>query len=231
MSVSLPKAVFFDWDGTLVDSFAFLHKTHNHVRGILGKPVFSIEEFGTYFGQPREKLYKELYGEENIEIAKGHFESYVIANHHEIQAIEGAEEVLQELSRLGVPMGVVTNKKGDLVRKEIINHGWQDYFISVVGAGEAEHDKPSSAPLFLALEQSGLGVAPEDIWFVGDTESDLACAFGAGAPCVYIECPIKNEALIEKYKPLLIFNDCKGFGDFLLQSNLNPLQKVTGTNL
>lgn len=225
MSISVPKAVFFDWDGTLVDSFAFLHKAHNHVREIFGMGAFTLEVFEEYFGMPREKLYADIYGPERIEEAKGHFEAFVIANQHEIKVIDGAADVLAYFAEAGVPMGIVTNKKGALVRQEIENHGWKEYFVSVVGAGEAAEDKPSSAPLILALEKSGLGVAAEDIWFVGDTVSDLACAKGVGAPCVLIEENGEDSEMAAEYSPFLIFKDCRGFSDFLLQSDLKSLQK------
>ncbi len=226
MSVAMPKAMFFDWDGTLVDSFSFLHKTHNHVRGIFGMGGFTLDEFRGYFGQPREKLYAEIYGAERIEEAKGHFEAFVVANHHEIQPIKGARDVLETLAALGVPMGIVTNKKGTLVRKEIENHRWSDFFVSVVGAGEASADKPSAAPLFLAIEKSGLDIAPKDIWYVGDTQTDLACAKEAGAPCVFIEDLKAHQGLIEEYKPALIFDNCENFAAFLLQTNPKSLQQA-----
>ncbi len=226
MSVQLPKAVFWDWDGTLVDSFAFLHGAHNHVRGKFGMEAFTLQVFSNYFGQPREKLYTEIYGAERIEEAKGHFEAYVLANHHKIQPIDGAREALEALKERGVPMGVVTNKKGSLVRKEIDNHGFGDYFISVVGAGEAPADKPSAAPLLMALEQSGLEIEPKDIWYVGDTESDLACAHAAGVPCVFIEDPDIHHGLIAEYQPFMMFNNCRCFADFLLQSDLKSLQQA-----
>lgn len=141
-----PEAVFFDWDGTLVDSFAFLHAAHNHTRGQLGIAPFTLEDFRGYFGQPREQLYAELYGSENVDAAKGHFESYVMAHHKEgLKPVKGAQALLKTLYDMGVPCGVVTNKKKDLVEQEIINYDWGDFFISVVGAGEAEADKPSPA--------------------------------------------------------------------------------------
>ena len=122
-SYSLPKAVFFDWDGTLVDSFAFLHAAHNYTRAQFGMDSFSLDVFAMYFGQPREKLYAEIYGADNIEAAKGHFEHYVYSNHaKDLKPLPGAKELLETLEGLGIPCGVVTNKKGDLVRKEIENY-------------------------------------------------------------------------------------------------------------
>jgi len=217
------KAVFWDWDGTLVDSFAFLHKTHNHVRQKFGMPTFSVEEFGDYFGKPRELLYRDIYGAENIEEAKGHFEAFVLANHHEIQPMAGAYDLLKTFQGLGLPMAIVTNKKGPLVSKEISNHGWDDFFACTIGAGEAEEDKPSSAPLHLALEKSGLGIAAEEVLFVGDTENDVLCAHGAGAKIAFIEEDLGKHKIADEYDALLMFKNCHEFNDFLLQRSEKTL--------
>ncbi|MGB0719324.1 MAG: HAD family hydrolase [Bdellovibrionales bacterium] len=220
MKYLLPKAVFWDWDGTLVDSFSFLHETHNHVRGQFGMVPFSVDVFKSYFGKPREALYTEIYGADRLEDAKAHFEAYVTANHHKIRAVDGAAAVLQAFKALDILMGIVTNKKGAFVRQEITHQGWDDYFVTVVGAGEADADKPSPAPLLLALAQSGLGLSPEEVWFVGDTDNDLACARDAGAPSVFIASPEPQHDIADLYNPILTFQSCRQFADFLLQQFL-----------
>lgn len=211
------KAVFWDWDGTLVDSFSFLHKAHNHVRNIFGMPEFSVEEFGNYFGKPRELLYRDIYGANNVEEAKEHFEKFVFAHHHEIQPMEGAQRLLEVFEGLGLPMGVVTNKKGVLVQKEIANHGWEHHFICTVGAGEADEDKPSHLPLLLALERSGLDIKPSEVLFVGDTDNDVLCAYGAGAQIAFIEEDTEKHVIARQHEALLMFRNCDEFTDFLLQ--------------
>ena len=212
------KAVFWDWDGTLVDSFSFLHKTHNHVRGQFGMPTFTTEEFENYFGKPREKLYRDIYGVDNIEQAKEHFEAFVLAHHHEIQPMNGAQKLLQTFYDIKLPMAVVTNKKGPLVEKEIKNHGWGHYFVTTVGAGEAEEDKPSPAPLLLAIEKSGLDIGSHEVLFVGDTENDVLCAHEAGSKIAFIEEDLEKHAIAKEYDALLMFRNCDEFTDFLLQS-------------
>jgi len=211
------KAIFWDWDGTLVDSFAFLHKTHNHVRAQFDMSQFSVEAFGQYFGKPREQLYKEIYGAENVEVAKGHFEAFVLANHHEIQPMDGGERLLNALSEQGFDMAVVTNKKGPLVAREIDNHGWGHHFVCTVGAGEAEDDKPSPAPLFLAIEKSELDIKPHEILFVGDTDNDVLCAHAAGAKIGFIEEDLSKHAVAKEHNALLMFRNCHEFADFVLQ--------------
>jgi phosphoglycolate phosphatase len=222
-----PRAVFFDWDGTLVDSFEFLYRAHNHVRGVLRFDSFSIETFGGYFGQPREKLYTEIYGEHREE-AKTHFEAFVLANHvNDLKPLDGAAQVLEWYARAGIPMGVVTNKKGDLVRTEIANFGWSDYFVTVVGAAEAEADKPSPAPLLLALEQAGIDAPHDRIVYVGDTDNDLLCAQAAGCGSILIAEHDEHAKLAEGHKIDVHFESCRGFYDFLLQFSINSLNTKT----
>ena len=221
MSLKYPKAVFFDWDGTLVDSYKFLHNAHNYAQRALGIRECSIEEFGVYFGRPREILYKDMYGEQGEE-AKGHFETYVRQNHlKDIIALPGAIDVLQTLKKLGIPTGVVSNKKGAFIRAEITNFGWDHFFVSIVGAAEAAHDKPSGAPLLLAIEKANIPHPPSDIWFVGDTETDLACAKEAGSPCIFVTTPHSEQPYSEKYSPALVVANCHALNDFLLQYSQN----------
>ncbi len=222
--IDLPKAVFFDWDGTLVDSFAFLHAAHNFARMNLGMEPFTLEVFEGYFGQPREILYTKIYGEQR-DSAKAYFEEFVFNNYKEhLKPLEGAKEVLDWFKAAGIPMGVVSNKKRELIEAEIVNYGWEGYFISIVGAAEAENDKPSAAPLALAVERSGLDLSPEEVWYVGDTDNDLGCGNDFGAVCVFIESQDMYNNLSKRFKIDVHAQNCKGFHDLLLQYNQKALK-------
>src|SRR5688572_23960171 len=150
MKLKRPSAIFLDWDGTLVDSFNFLMEAHNHVRRLLGLETFSPERFSEYFGQPREILYKALYGK-HAQDAKGHFETFVQKHHLKfLKPLPGAETLVNTIHNMKFPCGVVSNKKGDFIRAEIENFGWTPLFSAIVGAGEAPQDKPAADPLLLA---------------------------------------------------------------------------------
>lgn len=227
--IKKPGAVFFDWDGTLADSFAFLHAAHNHVCKTLGRPSFSLKEFEGYFGQPREKLYRELYAE-HMEEARGHFERYVLDNHLSgLKPAEGAGVLLGTLRDMGIPCGVVSNKKRNLIEAEIENFGWGGFFISVVGAGEAEADKPSPAPLHLAVERAALALPMERVWFVGDTDNDLICAEQAGCVTVLVERQEIYEKLSVRHRVDIHRKNCEELNGFLLQCSVNDLKvRVVG---
>jgi len=217
MTITKPQAIFFDWDGTLADSYSFLDRAHSHVRQRFGFRAFEPGEYKQYFGQPREVLYPLIYGEENYEQAKIWFEDYVVENRHLLQPLEGADALMHAIADADIPMGVVSNKRGDFLRGEAAHFGWADIFVSVIGAGEALQDKPAADPLFKALNDGGLpDLHPDAVWFVGDTRYDLECARNAGAQAVLIRNGMEVEGLIKEYAPDLVAEDCRDFQEKLL---------------
>jgi phosphoglycolate phosphatase-like HAD superfamily hydrolase len=64
----------------------------------------------------------------------------------------------------------------------------------------------------------------ENVWFVGDTDNDLACAQSAGAISVLIAEKEPYIRLSKDYKIDLYCHNCKELHDFLLQYNGKPLK-------
>ncbi len=83
------------------------------------------------------------------------------------------------------PQGVVSNKAGDFLRREVAHLGWAGFFGTVIGAGDAIADKPDPAPLHLALAQIGRTADPS-VWYMGDTALDMQAARAAGLTAVLI---------------------------------------------
>jgi phosphoglycolate phosphatase len=217
MTLGFPKAVFFDWDGTLADSYSFLEQAHIRVQQEMGLKTFAPGDFRKYFGKPRDYIYADVYGDRRNE-AQALFEKYTVSNNHEIKQLPGSAELLKFLQAEGVVMGVVTNKKSMFVNQEIRNFGWEHFFATVVGAGEAGEDKPSAAPLLYAMEKAGFSGKNGQILYVGDTEMDLLCAKNAGCTCVFVDDGSVEQAKVQAYGPLRVVLDCSELHDFLLQS-------------
>jgi phosphoglycolate phosphatase len=211
---ALPKVIFFDWDGTLVDSFAFLEGAHNCVLQSLGLKPLPPGGFSQYFGAEREMIYKSLYGNLS-EDAKKSFETYVGAQHHLVRLMPGAQDLMHVLRRLGIRAGVVSNKKSSFIHQEIRNLGWESYFSAVVGAGEATRDKPFADPLLYALEQGGVLESLSDTWYAGDTIMDLECARNARVRGVFIGSEEKAAQAMQGHEMALKFKDCQDFSAFL----------------
>ena len=201
-NITLPDAVFWDWDGTLADSYGFLNESHNYTLKALGFPEFEEGEYGKYFGKPRDILYPLIYKEKSEE-AKEIFGKYVIENSHKIKTIDGGDMILDFFHSHQVPMGIVSNKKADLIALEVKHLGWGHYFNIIIGAGDTPVGKPSPEPLLLALDKTGFDAKAQDIWYIGDTENDLACANATGCRAVFLSGHADSSALIAQYSPFI----------------------------
>ena len=82
------------------------------------------------------------------------------------------------MNQLKIFLAVVSNKRGDLLRKEAQHLIWNNYFTNIVGANDAQTDKPSVAPVDMVL-RGHIDPAQEPVWFVGDTDIDMECAWNA----------------------------------------------------
>lgn len=172
-----PEAILFDWDNTLVDGWAAVQSGLNAAFRAFALPEWDRE---TVLARTRKSLrdsFPEIFGA-GWERARDIFYAEVRAMHLQVLApMPGVPAMLAGLPRL--PMGVVSNKQGPLLRAEAAELGWGGHFPVLVGAGDAAADKPDAAPLLLALE--GLGHAPgERVWYVGDTMLDMQAARAAG---------------------------------------------------
>ena len=212
------KGIFFDWDGTLVDSLPLLYGAHNHVRGHLGVPLWTREEYFAAVVYSTRELYPRIYGDRAAE-AQDILYSYIKENHLEgLSLLDGSEDLVRTLHDLGIPMGVVSNKRNDVLRREVEHLGWGQYFGVYNGAGVAALDKPSGVPLVHALAQHPEKLAIKDILYVGDTESDLSCAREAGCKVAYIQHPPGRPDLIEKYKPDIVVAKLDELKKILIES-------------
>ena len=59
-----PDAIFFDWDGTLVDSLPALNGYYNHVLAVYSKPAISIEEAKRNIRRSAREVFPEVFGDQ-----------------------------------------------------------------------------------------------------------------------------------------------------------------------
>ena len=183
-----PRAVLYDWDNTLVNTLPLIHAAHNHVRQAYGLEVFDTAQAKANLRHSTRTLYPEIYGSKWRE-AEELLYSYVASHHLEkLEVCAPAAEILGHLHQKQIPQGVVSNKKGTYLRAEIAHLNWQHCFgESVVGAGDAEYDKPHHAPVRKAM-QSLIGTpAAAEIWMVGDRDVDMIMARNAGLCGIFIK--------------------------------------------
>lgn len=204
-----PDAIFFDWDGTLVDTLPGLLIAHNHVRTHFGLEHWTNDQFHQEMKFSSRELYPKIYGDrtdEAITILRDYMDKNIIKH---LTPLKNAEVALRRIHKAGIPIGIVSNKRHEFLTREIEHLGWGRYISVEAGSGFAARDKPSGDPIRKAL--SAINIKPEEsvVWFVGDTETDMLAAADSACLSVLILHGESRDALIEKHSPAYVLQDCQ----------------------
>jgi phosphoglycolate phosphatase len=202
-----PDAVIFDWDNTLIDSWHAIQDAQNHTFAAFGLAPWTLEETKMRVRGSMRDTYPQLFGERWLEAGRIFYQRFAERHLETLLPLPGAAEMLADLTAAGVTLAVVSNKKGDYLRQEAAQLGWDRWFRRLVGAFDAARDKPAVEPVLLALD--GSGVEPgRRVWFVGDADIDLECATNAG--CIPILMREEEPATTEfsRHPPVLHVPDC-----------------------
>ena len=211
MLKKIPKAVLFDWDGTLVNSWPIIHESMNLTLQALGKATWTIEETTQRVRKSLREAFPPLFGERWQEAREIFYKSYRSVHLEKIEKISGSEELIIELKRQGCQLGVVSNKSGEHLRAESTKLGWNRFFVDhLIGATDASRDKPAIEPVYLALK--GTGISPnEDVWFVGDTWVDIACGRASGCITILLGDKYPLDEEFRDHPPHEHFFSCEDF--------------------
>ncbi len=181
------QAIFWDCDGTLVDSekqfFAACRKVFKKYNVEITDQFISEENFTkniTVF----ELLRRAGYPEETIlEAKKERNDVYAEILNESVEAIAGIDEILTLLHGK-IPMAVVSNsyhRHLDIIlKKSRLAH----YFDFVVASEDVEHVKPNPEPYIQAVTK--VGIKPENGLAIEDNIRGVIAAKGAGLTCFLV---------------------------------------------
>ncbi len=210
-----PDAILFDWDGTLIDSLPALQSYYNHVLGAFSMPLISLEEARARIRLSARDVFPKLFGDEWQKAFDLYYDCVAKTHLDHLVGIDHSHDTLARLAEMKIPMGVVSNKRHVFLLKEIAHLGWDKYLVANVGAGEAAKDKPAPDPLLMAIDQLHLSPDVHEIWYVGDTETDMIAAVAARCQPIFIEHGLgtREECLRQGLEPYVF----KGFSDLLAE--------------
>jgi phosphoglycolate phosphatase len=206
--LSRPRAIIFDWDNTLVDSWGTIHDALNYLMTAMERPLWTIEETRERVRLSLRDAFPAIFGECWEEARQIYMDRFRSIHLERLTPLPEREAMLRGLAAEGHYLAVVSNKTGAVLRSEAAHLGWSELFGAIVGAGDAHTDKPHRAPVELALQPGGIAPGP-DVWFVGDTAIDMECALGAGCvPVLLGSAEITPE--FAQFPPALAIADSAG---------------------
>jgi phosphoglycolate phosphatase len=213
-TLARPRAVLFDWDNTLVDSWPTIADALNTTLAAFGHAPWSMAEVRTRVRKSMRDSFPRLFGDRWEEAGRIFYARYGQIHMDKLTPLDGAAEMLAELAGAGIYLAVVSNKKGEFLRREAEHLGWAPRFGRLVGALDASRDKPALEPVLLALERSGVAPGPE-VWIAGDADIDLECAHNAACvPILMRETPLEAGEF-SSHPPARHFLDCRALSNAL----------------
>jgi phosphoglycolate phosphatase len=178
-----PSVLLYDWDNTLVDGWAGIAAALNVTFTAFGHPLWTVEDTRNRVRVSLRESFPVMFGNQ-WQRARDIFQQALAREHlQHIGPMPGVPDVLA--AGAPWPQGVVSNKAGEFLRREVAHLGWSGFFGTVIGAGDAAADKPDPAPLHLALARLGQAASPS-VWYMGDTALDMQAARAAGVTAVLV---------------------------------------------
>jgi AHBA synthesis associated protein len=180
MNPDQTRAVVFDLDGVLVDSFDVMREAFRIAYlEVVGEGPVPFEEYQRYLG----RYFPEIMRLMGLPLSMQEpfvRESYRLADR--VRLFDGIPELLDTLAEHGLRLAVATGKSGPRARSLLERLDVLHRFAHVIGSDQVAHAKPAPDIVRLAIEL--LDVAPEQAVMVGDAVADLESARGAAVPVV-----------------------------------------------
>ena len=189
------KALVFDLDGTLVDTKYDMLEAGNLVfesqgwatrlEGFSGLQTaiqggrailrYGLKEEGISFNDELLKDYYQLY-----------LNNYDTVLDNKSVNYDGVVATLEKLQKMGVKLGLCTNKPEKHARELLKRLGLINFFkTSFIGSDTVGVAKPNPKPLLEAIYR--LNKRPEEVFFVGDTNTDAEAAKNANVDFIFCE--------------------------------------------
>ncbi|WKC58214.1 HAD family hydrolase [Borrelia sp. P9F1] len=181
------RACIFDMDGTLINSITDIAFSMNSALKNLGYKEIKTDKFSSFVGRGFDKFVEKTLEYLSINfndksLKYNLYEEFVKEYNQNLtsqtRAYDGIPDLLSELSKLKIPIGILSNKNHDellVVAKDMFKD--IDFF-EIRGYSSRFEAKPDPAnALDMIME---LNVEPKEVAYIGDSDVDMITARNAG---------------------------------------------------
>ncbi len=211
------KAVVFDFDGTLVDSFEDIAHAANHSLAALGFPTYPVEQVKRCVGRGLENLMRALLPADSngiLEEAVRELRRYYAGHPSDYSTTyPGVLELLDWLGEQHLLRAVLSNKSDPFVQTISVNLGLSTRMEEIHGQREEFPLKPDPASLNWILSRHG--ISPEDCLMVGDHLPDLELSQSGGTQFCAVTYGILSRAEWEQTGVTWIVDSVADLQEFL----------------
>ena len=181
------QGIFFDLDGTLIDTAPDLVAATNHLLISHGRDQMPYEKLRPKPSAGARGLINASFGmtpehPDFIALRDEFFEYYENNIFVHSRLFDGIEALLNQLERSQIPWGIVTNKSERFTNPLLELMGLKNRACVVVSGDTTPHSKPHPEPLLYAARLAQIN--PNKSLYIGDDHRDIIAGRDAGMKTV-----------------------------------------------
>lgn len=183
-------AVVFDLDGTLIDSVPDVRNALNVMLSQRDRRPLSVDEVRLTVGEGARVMLDRVFAatggpETDFDGALADYlAAYSARPVMDTVVYAGAVAALQRLAAAGTRLAICTNKPSGVTTLVLEALGLTSLFSAIVGGDSLPFRKPDPRHVLETLRM--MDITPERAAYVGDSETDVVAAKGAGLPVVAV---------------------------------------------
>ncbi|MHC1786322.1 MAG: HAD family hydrolase [Christensenellales bacterium] len=197
------KAVVFDLDGTLLNTLPDIAAAMNKALREQGLPAHEERAYRLFTGEGAATLTRRALGphpEKQDAVLAAYAREYAANSRVHTAPYPGVPGMLSVLHEAGLRLCVLSNKDDQDAKNVVSFYFPGQVFAAVRGRVDGVPLKPDPTALLDMIRS--LGLAPSDIWYVGDTGTDMRCARNAGAQSIAVTWGFQTREEIAPAGPL-----------------------------
>ena len=198
------QGVLFDWDGTLLNSYAADSSAYLAMFREMDIP-WGLKELARHYSPNWYRVYRAA----KLPRARWDDADKVWRRHyarHNPRLMLGVRRMLAHLATRH-QLGLVTSGDRDRVARQLRAFRLTRLFTARVCSGDTPHKKPHPAPLRLALRKMCL--APSACVYIGDSPEDLEMARRAGVRAIAVLGPFPTEERLRAARPEILLESIR----------------------
>ena len=210
------RLIVFDWDGTLMDSEAKIVASLRTAGKDLGLAPLDDRTLRNVIGLGLKEAIATLYPFNTVDTHLAFADRY---RHHFLAGdgeasvfFEGALELVRDLHRRGLLLGVATGKGRRGLDRVLAEHNCGDFFHATRCADET-FSKPHPQMLVEIMDE--LDVSPAQTLMIGDTEYDLQMANNAGVSAIGVSYGVHERERLLQHRPLACLDNINELATWL----------------
>ena len=214
------KAVIFDKDGVLVETFNFYFEGYKKVLSEIGIKIVK-DDIAKRYGIKGPEIIKQIVKEKGrnitdvqaMKLANKKDRIYKNLSEKKLKLLPGAKKLLTYLKKKNYKIGIASSASKEIIEQLIRTMKLTSYIDANVDGFEVKFSKPNPE-IFLKCAKK-LRVKPKDCIVVEDSVHGIKAAKRAKMKCIAVATGQHSKTELKKQKPNLLLDSLEEFNKIL----------------